>query len=167
MIQARLLCNLFDGMVAVARGIASPVGELFNDFPDRISDTAIIIGLSSAAGNESHALYAGLIASLLAMTTAYVRLLGKTAGAHQDFSGPMAKQHRMFVITALCVMCASVAPSGRLPATLIPKGVSVPIASLLTSLPTLLLYIISVGCVLTVFNRLRKIVAVLHLPKQH
>lgn len=34
-IQARLLCNLFDGMVAVEGGKKTPAGELFNDVPDR------------------------------------------------------------------------------------------------------------------------------------
>ena len=38
-IQLRLLANLFDGMVAIARGTASKVGELFNEVPDRVSDS--------------------------------------------------------------------------------------------------------------------------------
>ena len=39
LVQLRLLANMLDGMVAVGRGIASPVGELFNEVPDRVSDT--------------------------------------------------------------------------------------------------------------------------------
>ena len=42
-IQARLLCNLFDGMVAIEGGKSTASGELFNDIPDRISDPIIII----------------------------------------------------------------------------------------------------------------------------
>ena len=38
-IQCRLLCNLFDGMVAVEGGKSTPAGELFNDIPDRIGPT--------------------------------------------------------------------------------------------------------------------------------
>src|SRR5690349_24564187 len=36
--QVRLLCNLFDGMVAVGRQIASSTGELYNEVPDRVCD---------------------------------------------------------------------------------------------------------------------------------
>src|SRR4051794_31303358 len=32
----RLLCNLFDGMLAVEGGLQSPVGELYNELPDRL-----------------------------------------------------------------------------------------------------------------------------------
>src|SRR4051812_33480236 len=36
-IVLRLLCNLFDGMVAMEGGKKTASGELFNDIPDRIS----------------------------------------------------------------------------------------------------------------------------------
>ena len=48
-----LLANLLDGMVAMGRGVASPVGELFNEVADRVSDTAILLGLGWAAGNPA------------------------------------------------------------------------------------------------------------------
>ncbi|MCB1766974.1 MAG: CDP-alcohol phosphatidyltransferase family protein [Candidatus Competibacteraceae bacterium] len=37
-IQARLICNLLDGMVAIEGGKQSPLGSLFNEIPDRIAD---------------------------------------------------------------------------------------------------------------------------------
>ena len=37
--QLRLLANMFDGMVAVLRNVASPLGELYNEVPDRVSDS--------------------------------------------------------------------------------------------------------------------------------
>jgi phosphatidylglycerophosphate synthase len=40
------------------------------------------------------------------MATAYVRAVGKAAGAPSDFRGPMAKQQRMALVTALSVACA-------------------------------------------------------------
>jgi phosphatidylglycerophosphate synthase len=104
LIQLRLLANLLDGMVAIGRGIASPAGELFNEVPDRVSDTAVLLGLGVAAGNVA----LGLAAALAAMATAYVRAVGKAAGAPSDFRGPMAKQHRMALVTALAVWCALV-----------------------------------------------------------
>jgi phosphatidylglycerophosphate synthase len=107
LVQARLLANLLDGMVAIGRGVASPVGELFNEVPDRVSDTAVLAGLGVAAGSVA----LGLAAALAAMATAYVRTTARAAGAPSDFGGPMAKQHRMALATALAVWCA-VVPGG-------------------------------------------------------
>ena len=49
-IQGRLLCNLFDGMVAIEGGRKTRSGELFNDFPDRLSDTMLLVGAGAAIG---------------------------------------------------------------------------------------------------------------------
>ena len=101
-IQLRLLANLMDGMVALGRGVASPVGELWNEVPDRVSDTAVLLGLGIAAGSPAW----GLAASLAAMATAYIRTTGRAAGAPSDFRGPMAKQQRMALVTVLALWCA-------------------------------------------------------------
>ena len=42
--QLRLLCNLFDGMVAIEGGFKTKAGEIFNELPDRFSDAFIFIG---------------------------------------------------------------------------------------------------------------------------
>jgi phosphatidylglycerophosphate synthase len=101
LVQLRLLANLFDGMVAVGRGIASPLGELWNEVPDRVSDTAVLVGLGVAGGSWS----LGLAAALAAMATAYVRAVGKAAGGPSDFRGPMAKQQRMAIATLVALWC--------------------------------------------------------------
>jgi phosphatidylglycerophosphate synthase len=101
-IQARLLCNLFDGMVAVEGGKRSAVGELFNETPDRVADTIILVCAGYAAG-EAWGPTLGWVAALFAMATAYVRVLGKACGAGTYFIGPMAKQHRMAVMTVACI----------------------------------------------------------------
>jgi hypothetical protein len=41
----------------------------------------------------------GWLAAALSLSTAYLRQLGGALGLAQDFGGPMAKQHRMFVLT--------------------------------------------------------------------
>lgn len=102
LVQLRLLANMLDGMVAIGRGTASRAGELFNEVPDRVSDTAVLWGLGIAAGDPA----LGLGTSLAAVFAAYVRAAGKAAGAPNDFRGPMAKQHRMALVTALAVWCA-------------------------------------------------------------
>jgi phosphatidylglycerophosphate synthase len=95
-IQLRLLCNLFDGMVAIEGGKKSDIGSLYNEFPDRIADSLLIVGLGYAIGQSD----LGWLAALAAALTAYVRVFGGSIGLKQTFMGPMAKQHRMAVMTA-------------------------------------------------------------------
>ncbi len=101
--QVRLLCNLFDGMVAIKRGVASPVGELYNEVPDRVSDAAVLTGLGFAAGAHP---WLGFVAAILAVFVAYIRAMAKSVGAPQDYCGPMAKPQRMAVVTLLAVYLA-------------------------------------------------------------
>lgn len=95
-IQLRLICNLLDGLVAVEGGRKSAYGPLYNEVPDRIEDSALLIAAGYAAGYA----WLGFLAALLAAVCAYVRLLGGTFGFAQDFRGPMAKQQRMATLTA-------------------------------------------------------------------
>ncbi|MCB0347630.1 MAG: CDP-alcohol phosphatidyltransferase family protein [Bdellovibrionales bacterium] len=101
-IQMRLFCNLIDGLMAIEGGKKTPAGEIFNDFPDRISDVIIILGASLAIpyvwGKDL-----GWVASVLAVFTAYIRVLGAAMGKGHDFRGPMAKQHRMFILNVTLV----------------------------------------------------------------
>lgn len=99
-IQLRLLCNLFDGMVAVEGGRSTPTGALYNEVPDRVADTLLLVALGQAAGVP----WAGWLAALLAASTAYIRTLGGALGQAQDFRGPMAKQQRMALMTLACVV---------------------------------------------------------------
>lgn len=99
-VQLRLLANMLDGMVAIARATQSRVGELYNEVPDRVSDAATLIGLGYAALGEP---WLGYVAALLAILTAYIRAVGKAGGAPSDFRGPMAKQQRMFLVTLAAV----------------------------------------------------------------
>ena len=98
-IQLRLLCNLFDGLVAVEGGRGSTDGPLYNEVPDRVEDTLFLVAFGCAAGST----WLGFVAALLAMFTAYIRVLGGSLGLAQDFRGPMAKQHRMAALTLGCL----------------------------------------------------------------
>lgn len=110
--QVRLLCNLFDGMVAVARKTASRTGELYNEVPDRVSDAAIFIGLGYAAGGQPAL---GYLAALMAVFVAYIRAMAKSLGAPNDFCGPMAKPQRMALATILGVYLSLTPETWRLP----------------------------------------------------
>jgi phosphatidylglycerophosphate synthase len=144
-IQCRLLCNLFDGMVAIEGGLRSKAGEIYNELPDRFADALILIGAGycSLWGGISPKL--GWAAALLAVITAYVRALGVTAGASQQFCGPMAKPHRMALLTIASLLSASEVLLNW------PLRI-VPIA----------LCLVIIGCLATIFRRTRRIVAELN-----
>lgn len=99
-IQLRLLANMLDGLVAVEGGRGGPTGAIWNEFPDRIEDSLLLV----AAGYAGELPWLGWLCGLLAAVCAYVRLLGGTLGQSQDFIGPMAKPHRMAALTAGCLV---------------------------------------------------------------
>ncbi|AXA44438.1 CDP-alcohol phosphatidyltransferase family protein [Rhizobium leguminosarum] len=95
-VQLRLVCNLLDGMVAIEGGKKTKSGPLYNEFPDRIADSLLLVAAGYACGFA----WLGWLAALLAALTAYIRVFGGAVGLPQDFSGIMAKQRRMAVLTA-------------------------------------------------------------------
>lgn len=144
-VQARLLANLLDGMVAVNSGKASRLGELYNEVPDRIADALILNGAGFAAGGSP---MLGSVAALLAVFVAYLRAFGNSVGAKALFIGPMAKPQRMAMATVACVYSACVPadwPGGFASETF--GAVSVALA------------LIVVGAVLTAVRRVQRISA--------
>lgn len=142
-VQLRLLANLFDGMVAVESGKASPVGELFNEVPDRLADALLLIVLGFVQGSSVHLGYA---AAILAVFVAYLRTMGGVIGAGQVFAGVMAKPQRMFLVTVLCLF-HTFAPESWV-------GAFLPLD---LGPPALVLSVICAGCVVTSFTRLSAI----------
>ncbi|SIO27077.1 Phosphatidylglycerophosphate synthase [Singulisphaera sp. GP187] len=146
LVQARLAANLLDGMVAIESGRASRLGELYNEVPDRVSDAATLIGLGYAAGGIP---WLGYLAAVMALFVAYVRSAARNAGAPQDYSGPMAKPHRMFAVTVTAILCAVVSPWQSL--ALLGHGHAQAQGA---GLPALMLGLIVVGSVVTAIRRL-------------
>lgn len=139
-IQLRLLCNLFDGMVAVEGGFKTKSGELYNELPDRFSDAVILVGASYALPVSAYLHALGWLAAVLSIITAYVRALGGSAGAAQYFIGPMAKPQRMALLTLVCVVMAVLEFSST-PVNLVHPSLGV----------------ISAGCLITIARRIRRI----------
>jgi phosphatidylglycerophosphate synthase len=146
--QLRLTANMLDGMVALASDRASKTGELYNEVPDRVSDAAVFIGAGFAWGGN---ITLGYIATILSIFTAYIRAAGKIAGAPNEFCGPMAKQHRMFIITLICLYAAFTPRSWQV----------MTFNDSQIGLMTLGLVIIIAGCAITVIRRLSRIARVL------
>ncbi|HZQ48613.1 MAG TPA: CDP-alcohol phosphatidyltransferase family protein, partial [Verrucomicrobiae bacterium] len=146
--QMRLLCNLFDGMVAIEGGFKTNAGEMFNELPDRFSDAFIFIGAGCSVPEFAWTRELGWAAAVLAVITAYVRALGASMGAGQQFIGPMAKQQRMAAMT-LAFLIGALAPlQPSLPRT-IPAALA----------------LIVVGCFITIFRRCRRIAREMELKK--
>lgn len=148
LILVRGMCNMLDGMVAIAAGKASRGGELYNEVPDRISDAATLIGAGYALGGMPEL---GYVAALAAVFTAYVRVQGCALGTRADFRGPMAKTHRMFVVVAAALYAAFAPASWQPAAAAFPK----------TGVMALALAVVIVGCVLTALRRLRRTAQIL------
>ncbi len=100
--QLRLVCNLLDGMVAIEARKSAQDGPFWNEFPDRVADILILAGAGLGIGNPT----LGWAAAALAVLTAYVREHGRACGASADYCGPMAKQHRMAVMTLAAILAA-------------------------------------------------------------
>lgn len=107
-IQLRLLANMMDGMVAVEHGKGGPSGPIWNELPDRIADGLFLVAAGYGAWTAGFVAgsWIGWLCAFLAVLTAYVRELGRGLGFPADFSGPMAKPHRMFALTVTCVIAA-------------------------------------------------------------
>ncbi|MBS0261107.1 MAG: CDP-alcohol phosphatidyltransferase family protein [Planctomycetes bacterium] len=140
-IQLRLLCNLFDGMVAVEGGFRTKSGAIYNELPDRFSDGFTLVGAGYVLSHLSWLPEVAWLAAILAVITAYVRALGSSAGAQPCFLGPMAKQQRMAVMTAAAVASA-VAEQFDVQGHVIAAA----------------LIVIVVGCLVTIVRRCRHII---------
>ncbi len=143
-VQARLLCNMLDGMVAVESGKASPLGELYNEAPDRISDVATLVGLGYSLGGDP---VWGYWAAIAALMTAYIRALGKGAGVPNDFSGPLAKPQRMFFCTVTGVTLGLLPTAWR---QSIESAIGI-------GIPSAMLIFLTLGTALTAARRLWRI----------
>ncbi len=139
----RLLCNLLDGMLAIEAGLKSPSGELYNELPDRLADLLILVGAGYALTEITWGSELGWAAASTALLTAYVRTLGAAAGTSHHFDGPMAKPRRMHVLIAACLLSAVATVIGW------QEGWALVVA----------LIVIIVGGMVTILNRLRRIVA--------
>jgi len=143
LVALRIFANTLDGLVAVEHGKASPEGLLYNEAPDRLSDSLLLIGAGYAHGGAPEL---GYLAACVALFVSYVRILGRVAGAQSDFGGPMDKGGRMItLITAALYL--TVAPLSWQPAWG-PHG--------RWGIPALALALVVLGGVVTAARRLRR-----------
>ena len=140
-IVIRSLANVLDGMVAEQTGRISRVGALYNEVPDRVSDAAMLIGLGYAGGSW---VIGGWAATVVALSVAYVRACCAVAGAPQDYRGPLAKPHRMYLVVFACIALALMPTGWRAWSDSVAFG----------GVPALVLWIVIVGGLWTAWRRL-------------
>lgn len=137
-VQLRLLCNLFDGMVAVEGGRGTATGPFWNEVPDRVADALILVGVGVGAGITD----LGWAVASLAIFISYLRAFGASLGQEADYAGPMAKPQRMATVTV-----------ASLAAALLSAWVDA------STVLQLSLWIVICGGILTGIRRIRRILA--------
>ncbi|MGO1070129.1 CDP-alcohol phosphatidyltransferase family protein [Lysobacter sp. CA199] len=144
-LAGRLLCNRLDGLLARRGGMVGKAGEVYSDAPDRLADALVFLGVGYGLTPWlPWASDLGWAASLLAVGTAYVRVLGLACGLREHGEGPMPRRTRM-IATAIAALFAA--------AGLALGHIAVVAWSLLAALG-----VIIVGAALTIGLRLRAIV---------
>jgi phosphatidylglycerophosphate synthase len=143
-IALRGACNILDGVMAVETSQSTPVGLLWNEVPDRITDAATLIGAGYALGGEPAL---GWAAALTATLVSYARVQCRVAGAPMDYCGPMAKPMRMIVVALAALWMAAAPPSANA-----------------HGMMTLALAIVIIGGVATLARRLRRAARALRNP---
>lgn len=93
----RLLCNLLDGQVARASGLADAWGEVKNEFGDRLADAAIFVGLGFGGYTDARL---AMLALALILCVSYLGLLGKALGGARIYGGVFGKGDRMISLAA-------------------------------------------------------------------
>jgi phosphatidylglycerophosphate synthase len=127
-------------MVAVEHGRGTPEGALYNEVPDRIADTVILVAAGHAVGAGRWNPMLGWASAVMAMFTAYVRVLGGALGTPQYFIGPQSKSQRMAVLTGAALL-----------------GAAMPSPELAGRVITLALVIVLVGSTVTVVRRVLRV----------
>ncbi len=94
-ISVRLVFNLMDGLVAREMQLADALGEVKNEFGDRIADSAIFLGL--CFGGYANARLAAL-AIVLILCVSYLGILGKAIGGPRVYGGVFGKGDRMITL---------------------------------------------------------------------
>ena len=128
---ARLALNALDGSIARRTDQTSPFGAALNEVCDRLSDVVVMVATVAVAPIELT-----LAAVVLTLMVAVAGMSGVGAGGRRSYAGPMGKADRVAVLATGSVIAALTAS---------------PIAF------TVALGVISTGCLVTFFVRLKEV----------
>ncbi|MEK9660486.1 MAG: CDP-alcohol phosphatidyltransferase family protein [Alphaproteobacteria bacterium] len=104
----RMALNAVDGMLAREHGMQSPLGALFNETGDMLSDAALYLPFALIAGIDPLAVVTALVLALIAEATG---ILGLSLAATRRYDGPWGKSDRAISFAALALLIAAVGPT--------------------------------------------------------
>ncbi|MEI6477456.1 MAG: CDP-alcohol phosphatidyltransferase family protein [bacterium] len=99
----RTACNALDGLVSRELGEASAFGEVLNEFIDRISDSAIFLGVTFSALADMRL---GIVTLVVILLNSYLSIVSKAAGGSRQYGGIMGKADRMIYLGIAAVAVA-------------------------------------------------------------
>lgn len=141
----RIACNRLDGVLARRGGMVGKAGEVYSDAPDRLADALVFLG--AGYGLTPWLPWArdlGWAVSLLAVGTAYVRVLGLACGLREHGEGPMPRRTRMIAMAVAALLAAA--------------GLALDQTAAVAWLMLAALAVVALGAALTIALRLRAIV---------
>lgn len=94
LVLLRLVCNALDGMIAQHTHTARPLGQIYNEFCDRVGDAAILVAATVVSG----AGVAGVAALTLVLLASYLGTAAAAAGGTRQYIGVMGKADRMVLL---------------------------------------------------------------------
>lgn len=97
----RTALNALDGLVARELAVSSAMGEVLNEFLDRVSDALIF---SSFIFITSLTPWLAVSTVSLVLLVSYVGILSKSAGGPRMYAGMMGKADRMFFLGAFALV---------------------------------------------------------------
>ncbi len=97
----RTACNALDGIVARGLNVSSSIGEVYNEFLDRISDAAIFFCVGFSQHGKITLAFAATICILI---NSYLGVIGKAAGGSRVYIGLIGKADRMILLGVMGVI---------------------------------------------------------------
>jgi len=97
----RMTLNTIDGVMAIARGKKTLVGEVVNALPDRYSDVFLMLGfVFSPLCDQTLA----IIAMVTVWLVSYTGMLGKAVGVSWQHQGPLGKVERLITVMVFMLL---------------------------------------------------------------
>lgn len=100
----RTALNALDGLVARDTGLARPWGEVLNECCDRLSDVALLVGVSFALGSDARL---GAVTIVVMLLCSYLSIASKAAGGKRQYGGIMGKADRMILLSIASVIAVA------------------------------------------------------------
>ena len=97
----RTACNALDGMVARGLQVSSSMGEVYNEFYDRISDAIIFFCIGFTGHGRIELAF---IATICILLNSYLGIIGKASGGSRVYAGLLGKADRMILLGVMGII---------------------------------------------------------------